>query len=383
MLQDGCPTLCQIPLFTGIQYHVGVNRLGGPRLPPIVEKARPLWITWIVDRSDFGMETPDMTALAVLSRFANSIRWACIALEMEHRRPRTPRRATLLVDALWSIWKRFVAILLALWLLLPSLVRVQAYQALARVGASLYAPSNSLKVKRLPFGLYLKRTRLEWQESLANEYAALTLVRSRSSVPVPEALDLVSNGESFYLLTSRVPGYPLGMCIDTFSDGELAVLVQDLQQSVALLRTLRPAAVAESTICNTIGKACYDYRINAALDYDEQRGDFVGPFAGEDDFNDILRCGALPGVVHRAGHRIVFTHGDLNMRNVLVHDRKLSGIVDWENAGYYPEYWEYTKAHFVTRIKQRWLAVVDRVFDPLGDYGEDLQIERKLWEYCF
>lgn len=112
-------------------------------------------------------------------------------------------------------------------------------------------------------------------------------------------------------------------------------------------------------------------------------GEFFGPFANEDDFNKDLRSGAFPDVVHRTGHQIVFTHGDLNMRNILVHNGKLSGIIDWETAGWYPDYWEHTKAHFATKLQKRWLAAVDRVFEPLGNYTEELEIERKLWWDCF
>lgn len=76
-------------------------------------------------------------------------------------------------------------------------------------------------------------------------------------------------------------------------------------------------------------------------------------------------------------HDIVFTHADLNMRNILVdEDGKLSGIVDWECAGWYPEYWEYTKAHFGARYTFRWIAdVVDRVF---SGYRDELRADDKL-----
>lgn len=48
---------------------------------------------------------------------------------------------------------------------------------------------------------------------------------------------------------------------------------------------------------------------------------------------------------------MVFTHADLNPRNSLVQRSgrggwRLSGIVDWETSGYYPEYWDCTKALF-------------------------------------
>ncbi|KAF8544221.1 hypothetical protein BDD12DRAFT_977880 [Trichophaea hybrida] len=36
------------------------------------------------------------------------------------------------------------------------------------------------------------------------------------------------------------------------------------------------------------------------------------------------------------------THGDLTNANVMVEDGNLSGIIDWEWAGYFPVWWEYT-----------------------------------------
>jgi hypothetical protein len=46
--------------------------------------------------------------------------------------------------------------------------------------------------------------------------------------------------------------------------------------------------------------------------------------------------------------RSVFTHGDLHQGNIIV-DRgeddlwQIAGIVDWENSGFYPAYWEAVK----------------------------------------
>ena len=41
---------------------------------------------------------------------------------------------------------------------------------------------------------------------------------------------------------------------------------------------------------------------------------------------------------------LVFTHGDLNSLNILACGDKVVGIVDWETAGWYPSYLEYTTA---------------------------------------
>jgi len=171
-----------------------------------------------------------------------------------------------------------------------------------------------------------------------------------------------------YLLTSQIPGLRLGVCIDTLSDREVDALISELQKCLAELRAIPKLVAPRYAITNAVGKACYDYRINAGLEYDEDRGDFVGPFLDEEEFNKTLQTPALPDVSHHSGHKIVFTHGDLNMRNVIVHDGRLSGIVDWENSGWYPEYWDYTKAYYVTKLKWRWLKMVNEIFEEYGGF---------------
>lgn len=48
-------------------------------------------------------------------------------------------------------------------------------------------------------------------------------------------------------------------------------------------------------------------------------------------------------------HEVVMTHSDLHPRNILIqhdfmHTLQITGLVDWELSGAYPEYWEYVKA---------------------------------------
>ncbi|KAF2814337.1 kinase-like protein [Mytilinidion resinicola] len=49
-----------------------------------------------------------------------------------------------------------------------------------------------------------------------------------------------------------------------------------------------------------------------------------------------------------------FTHGDLNSMNVLVKGDDVVGIIDWDTAGWYPEYWEYTTASNVSPYNEFW-----------------------------
>lgn len=42
-----------------------------------------------------------------------------------------------------------------------------------------------------------------------------------------------------------------------------------------------------------------------------------------------------------ADYPIVFTHGDIAARNIIIRDGRVVALLDWEFAGFYPEYWEY------------------------------------------
>lgn len=41
-------------------------------------------------------------------------------------------------------------------------------------------------------------------------------------------------------------------------------------------------------------------------------------------------------------NQIVLTHGDLRLQNIMDKDGFISGIIDWEFSGWYPDYWEFS-----------------------------------------
>lgn len=57
----------------------------------------------------------------------------------------------------------------------------------------------------------------------------------------------------------------------------------------------------------------------------------------------------------------------------------MSGIVDWECAGFLPEYWDFTKAMYSARRDPILEAIFRRAFGLR--YGSELKGERKLWAY--
>lgn len=78
-----------------------------------------------------------------------------------------------------------------------------------------------------------------------------------------------------------------------------------------------------------------------------------GPFATEAEWNDFLlsnlmtQCpDALQSMARsqmRTDHDVVLTHGDLVGVNIIVRDGRIASVVDWERAGFYPEYYELVK----------------------------------------
>ncbi|KAI1052770.1 hypothetical protein LB505_013634 [Fusarium chuoi] len=364
------------------QYRTSQVTIGGPYRPSIVDRIPTVRRGRFIDHSDSGIETPEISLLLATSRFSKSIRWSLVGQEIANR-PRQPVKNTPSASPWPHLLEYFAIAFASICRLMPARFRIVIYQSLKSLGVRTYGPSSSLKVQQLPFGMYLKTTHCDDYQALANEFGALKLVRDQTEVPVPRPLDLVSDADTSYLLTTTIPGQRLGSYIDVLSDDDLDIFKRDMQQYMAQLRSISRQEGQKHAISNVVGGPCYDYRIVACNDYDKERGDFFGPFIDEEEFNNALRTPALPDVFHSTGHDIVFTHSDINMRNILMHNGRISGIVDWENSGWFPDYWEYTKAHFVTKLNKRWLAVVDQVFETFGDFKLDLAIERRLWEYCF
>jgi RIO-like serine/threonine protein kinase len=69
------------------------------------------------------------------------------------------------------------------------------------------------------------------------------------------------------------------------------------------------------------------------------------------------------------------THGDFNSLNILVEDDNIVGIIDWEMAGWYPDYWESTSAWHVYHMDEYWRPEVEKILDA-DYYAEELEAEK-------
>jgi thiamine kinase-like enzyme len=77
--------------------------------------------------------------------------------------------------------------------------------------------------------------------------------------------------------------------------------------------------------------------------------------------------------------RTIFAHGDLGPHNILWKEGRIVSIIDWECAGWFPEYWDYTRAYFTSAYSlPSWWEMFTALMDQ---YPEELEVERSLSAY--
>ncbi|EEP76255.1 predicted protein [Uncinocarpus reesii 1704] len=262
-----------------------------------------------------------------------------------------------------------VSFLRALAIILPAFLLSAIYNLTVKA----VAPSKRnwvARVKFLPFGLCLK-----YGGSVSkNEANALLLVEKHTTIPAPQLIDFTrdKHGTGFLLMTT-VPGIPAEKVYYLMTYEEREQLAKDLGKCVSQYRRIKNCH--RSLICDTTGGPITDNRIGH-IPY--------GPYATKTAFLDDLTEGLEElrrerplSLLYEKEHEICFTHSDLHLANLLLDGGRLSGIVDWENAGFKPEYWDYTRAVWVNMSSKRYAHQLRLAFDK--DYQDELEAERLLW----
>jgi serine/threonine protein kinase len=227
----------------------------------------------------------------------------------------------------------------------------------------------------------------------------LSFVAENSNVPVPEmygTLTEESTGRKFIVM-EMVPGEPLAKAWPGFTSSEKHHVVEQIRRAMIDLRNIPPAGY----IGSVAGQPCAD-GIFWTPDHPQDPA-LSGPFDTEDSMNEgILRklesseqlsyVGFLRTLMSTTlhSHRTFFTHGDLQPKNILV--QRTSGtagdaalfkikIIDWETAGWYPEYWESCNATISARFNPDWLDIVQSAMPIYPHEYLMMQMIRQLMFY--
>lgn len=164
---------------------------------------------------------------------------------------------------------------------------------------------------------------------------------------VPKPHGLVVLGSFSLLFTSLVPGIPLDRAWGLFDSTQKAACRDQLDQMLSQLRSLK--LPADAPFGGVEGGACRDIR--------RDRRDSTSPIYSTRDFEDFIFSGStsasttyikvLRDLLPEKETSAVFTHGDVRPANIMVDKAEdtwcITGIIDWETSGFYPDWWECVK----------------------------------------
>ncbi|CRL23886.1 Protein kinase-like domain [Penicillium camemberti] len=151
---------------------------------------------------------------------------------------------------------------------------------------------------------------------------------------------------------TRLPGTPLENSFDPLQVELEEPWLFEPKECVTSMRTWSSPYTPNQNICSALGTSLRSSRVPDHM---------MGPFTDEEELHNYLLSPASGHGFHstaeytqalrqankirKYSHQITFTHGDFKAHNILIgDDGHLSGFLDWESAGWYPEYWDFTTA---------------------------------------
>ncbi len=182
------------------------------------------------------------------------------------------------------------------------------------------------------------------------EYTSMQyLVQHAPDIPAPKPLGLVSSNRTSYIFMSFVPGLTVNQIWPQLSRDQKASISDQLNDALLRLRALN---VPDSVSLGGVdGEGCKDTRRHTRICQESVRTcaafedfKFSNPHFGSSAYISLLR-----GLSSSHTAKVVFSHGDLRPENIVVQPDQhgnyfLTGILDWEKSGFYPDYFECTKA---------------------------------------
>jgi len=227
-------------------------------------------------------------------------------------------------------------------------------------------------VQPLPFGLVLKLGKIGAPE----EAKTIQFIQQNTQIPVPHIIVSATGIWHHYMLMKRVDGELLHFTWDRLSQPQRSHVIDQLRFIVEQLRSLPPPQPPSVSALNNA--PCFDARVAGSRTF--------GPFTTVAGFHDHLASASTfhideDGIKRIRSQmsdqqRILFTHGDLAPRNIFMNGDKVVALIDWEHAGWYPEYWEYVKAKYSHMLDTSWEDSISGIMPQ--DYEHELKLDKEL-----
>jgi aminoglycoside phosphotransferase len=202
------------------------------------------------------------------------------------------------------------------------------------------------------------------------EAHAMQFVARQTSIPVPKVYCAFVHRGRTYIVMKNIDGQMAADGWVSRPEESKRRILNQLRDMDAELRAITPPDGVG--VANVDGGPFCDCRLPSKL--------LWGPFATIRDFHEALADGIdvagsykkLPpdlqelfDFYQQPCGKLVFTHGDLSSLNILVRGDDVVGIIDWETAGWFPSYWEYSCAWHVNPQNEFWQQEVDKFLTPM------------------
>lgn len=218
----------------------------------------------------------------------------------------------------------------------------------------------------------------------SSEAYAMHFVAKHTSIPVPKVYYAFIHKGRSYTVMQHIKG---GMAASRWtlrSEESKTRILEQLRGMVAELRSVPPPPGTK--VGSIDGGPFFDCRLPSR--------EYWGPFATVREFHEALvdgmpwdttDCTKVPDLgelfafYQQAEEKLVLTHGDLSSLNILVRGDTVVGVVDWETAGWFPAYWEYTTAKYVNPYNPFWEEPVDQFVTPMPEEWKMETIRRRYF----
>ncbi|KAJ6018475.1 Phosphotransferase enzyme family protein [Penicillium canescens] len=218
-----------------------------------------------------------------------------------------------------------------------------------------------------------------------NEGYTLLFVEKRLNIAAPRLYAMYRDRDILYIVMEYIPSISLGMAWPSLTEANKYSIVGQLRCIFDQMR-----ALPSPGFYGSVNRGPVPHRYFFSSEKDPA---VTGPFQTEEEFGKAIALRSKTMWSESNGHSFlsdylarhlplalrnhppVFTHGDLSRENVLVRkvvnsvtneeEYEVAALVDWEAAGWYPSYWEYSHIFPLLQWVDDWPEYVEKILDPL------------------
>ena len=244
------------------------------------------------------------------------------------------------------------------------------------------------------------------------EAESMMFIRQSTSVPIPAVYAVYRSTENglLYIVMEYIRGGNLLSLWPGLSPIQKSTICQRLKEYLAEIRRLPSPGYFGG-----LGRTAMPEGIFWTGEGDDADPIVNGPFETEEALNNALaekakiidsfnNHGTFRSDFYRRhlkkalqNHHSVFAHGDFQRKNIIIRPREMSAIsassgevipeanfdvilIDWEKAGWYPNYWEFCAASWSFRFDDDWPDHLESIIDPWpAEYPWLRFIATELW----